>query len=168
MNDLFKYGLLAIGGWMLYEYFYGTPSLTTSVASTTVPPLNTQNTSQPGAQAGSGSNVVPPTSTASTSLLSTSVQTQLQQLANSDLAANPNQGGLNVDQWNYYLNQITGVQISPVQGEQLIQLLGEDDSTRGKIIPLNTYLTALSAAGLGRVGMGMVRGLGMLRTRSIW
>ena len=73
------------------------------------------------------------------------------------------QGGLNVDQWNYYLAQITGVQLTGAQGEQLILALGETDATRGTIINMSTYLSALSATGLGGLGVGMARGLGLIR-----
>ncbi len=169
MNDLFKYGLLAVGGWMLYEYFYGasTVAATTPVSSTTVPPVGSAS-GQPGytnnPTPAPSSNVVSPTSQASVTQISTNIRTQLQQLANGYLVANPNAGELNVDQWNYYLAQITGVQLSGEQGEQLILALGESDATRGTIIPLSVYLTALSATGLGKLGMGMIKGLGLIRS----
>ena len=205
-----KFLLLAIGGYVLYEYFYGTPTTVVPTSNTNagscvgppwytpagcaqingtfttppsncgapigtgscinassvnVPPIGTAG-SQPGYVSDptpSNTTVVSPSSVAATSLISTSIQTQLQQLANSDLAANPTQGGLNVDQWNYYLAQITGVQLTGAQGEQLILALGESDSTRGTLIPLSVYLTALSATGLGGLSIGMARGLGLIR-----
>ena len=178
MGDLFKYGLLAVGGYLLYEYFYGTPTavVPTAVVPTAVNPVSTTTVPPVGTSAGqpgyisdptpSNTTVVPPTSVASTSLISSSVQDQLQQLADT-FVTNTQAIGLNVDQWNYYLAQITGVQLTGAQGEQLILALGETDATRGTIINLSTYLSALNATGLGGLGLGMVRGLGLIEGRVV-
>lgn len=165
MGDLLKYGLLAVGGYLLYEYFYGTPATTTPVSTTTLPNTSVQSL-QPGGVASNSGSIVPPTSAPATSLVSTTFQSQLQALATAYAQANGG-AGLNVDQWNYYMAQLTGVQVTGQQGEQLIQALGLTDATRGTIIPMTTYLTALSAIGLPGVGLGMVRtlqGLGQLVT----
>ena len=52
MGDLVKYGLLALGGYMLYEYLYGTP---VAAGTTVIPPISA-GTTQPGTT-GSGTTL---------------------------------------------------------------------------------------------------------------
>lgn len=175
MGDIIKYGLLAVGGYLLYEYFFGVVAPTAAASATTIPSNSVSNSGQPGVtqntggsatntELGPGNDIVPPTSTPSISLVSTSFQDQLSALANAYVTQNGGTG-LNVDQWNYYMMQLTGVTLSGAQGEQIIQALGLTDATRGTIITMSQYLAALANTGLGRVGYGMVRslqGLGLL------
>ena len=147
---------------MLYEYLYPT----TPVATTTVLPNASVQSLSPGGVASNSLTIVPVTSTPSISLVSTTFQSQLQALATAYASSNGG-AGLNVDQWNYYMSQLTGVQVTGNQGEQILQSLGLTDATRSTIIPMTAYLSALSATGLGRLGMGMVRslqGMGLLVT----
>lgn len=104
--------------------------------------------------AGSPGTVVttPPTTTppVTTPPASSSLANQLQSAANQFMAASHAQG-LNIDQWVFYYQQIKGVVLSGAQVESLIVGAGLSDATRGNIIPLSTFMNALSGVGLSGI-----------------
>jgi hypothetical protein len=65
--------------------------------------------------------------------------------------ANSGTQGLNIDQWVFYYQTIKGVTLSGTQVESLIMGAGLSDATRGTIIPLSTFLTALGGVGLSGI-----------------
>jgi len=84
---------------------------------------------------GPGIVAVPTNSTAS-------LTPQMTAMANAYLASS-HAAGVDVDHWLFFYQQITGVNISPVQAEAVIVALGETDATRTTPIALSTFLTVL-------------------------
>jgi hypothetical protein len=128
-----KWLLLALGGYVLYEYLYGSPTVTTSAqggttVATTVPTSTggtTVTTTPPKVGTGGTGSVAPKV---------TGVSAQSLQIA-----AGKNTM-LTADQWNYYYSQISGQ-------HQTADLFAT--GSRGQTIDVNTYLARRATAGLG-------------------
>jgi hypothetical protein len=128
-----KWLLLALGGYVLYEYLYGTPTTTTSaqggttVATGANPPTGgtTVTTTPPSGGTGGSGSVAPP---------KTGVSAQSLQ------AAAGKNTMLTADQWNYFYSKISGV-------HQTADLFAT--GSRAQPIDVNTYLARRATAGLG-------------------
>lgn len=94
MKDILMLGLVAVGGYFLYEWLFATP---TGVVTSTPTPGTTPTQQQQG----QGTSVT--TSPSSTPQTATLMQT----LAD-NMAATANMQMANADQWNTVLRQITG------------------------------------------------------------
>lgn len=100
------------------------------------------------------STTPPPTTVTST------IQNQLQSMGN-QFMTNTGAAGLNVDQWLYYYqiitrganpNNLASFTITPQQGEAVILALGLTDATRGTIVSMSQFLTAMGSAGVSGLG----------------
>jgi hypothetical protein len=98
----------------------------------------------------------PPQTTPVTSALATQLQAAGAQFMSSTGAQ-----GLNIDQWVFYYQTIKGVTLTGAQVESLILHAGLSDATRGTIIPLATFVNALTGSGLSGIihvpGQGPIR-----------
>jgi hypothetical protein len=123
MNDLLKFGLIAAGAYMLYEYFYGSTS-TSTAASTT-----------------SGT-------TTAQQQVNTQVATQTLQKIMNDMTANnddPTQYH-SVYQWNYYYQRARGV-----NGPDPNTLF--PGANPSKLYSIQEWWTAMNGAGFSGFGL---------------
>src|SRR5271165_5682730 len=121
--------LLAVGGYVLYEYFYGKPTTPTSGAATAT---SGANTVQSGVPANTGTSVQAQTQIGQT------IGTQarpLVQSAGTDSA--------NYDTWAYYYNQ-TNTPLTSSQMDRIIALGGGD---RNASISSSTFLALVAQVG---------------------
>lgn len=164
MKDFIGIVLLGVGGYLIYEWLFGTSTGTTTTTTTPSTPVpttanTTQNTTT-GSTTGNqgGSNNTPITN----ELLLQAMVLQAAQ-ANSVMqqqaAANGGQYMGTVSQWNYLLDQVTG-------GNGSDDLVSYPQDT-GAPVSINTYFSWRSAAGLsglGRVYASGYHGLGAMGT----
>lgn len=94
--------------------------------------------------------ITQPNTTATTPAATSTLATQLQAAA-TQFMANTGAAGLNIDQWVFYYQTIKGVTLSGSQVESLIIAAGLSDATRGTIIPLSTFMSALGGVGLSGI-----------------
>lgn len=121
--------------------------------------------SGPGTLAVGAPTTVPTQPVVPSSTLTGTLANQLQALANQYMANMQTAGtpvsGLNVDQWLYYYQLYKGVTVTPNQAESIIVAAGLTDATRGTILPLAQFLTALGSVGLSGIvstpGQGPIR-----------
>lgn len=73
------------------------------------------------------------------------VQAEMQALGAADASY---AGGLDADQWSYYWTQVTGQNFSGGQIEDILVALGLTDNTRGTIIGLSSFATAVFDSGM--------------------
>lgn len=158
--DILKIGLVAVGGYLLYEYLYGAsaagapfclnwsgcdnsgnPTIIPGQHLTTVGPGVVQSLTPTTAA------VVPPSSVAATSLISSNVDNQVQHLGE-QWALDTGARGLNSDNWNYFYTQVTGRHFTPQEGSTILSALGLNEATRGTTIPYTLYISALVNNGL--------------------
>jgi hypothetical protein len=128
-SDVLKLGLVAVGAYFLYEYFYGTPSASTAAS----------------------------TASTNTATTSTSVAVNQATTLNKVMAAVTADNGdvtsyQSVDFWNFYYNQIRGAMSAP--GHEIL-FPGADPN---KQYSINEWWGAMMAAGFsGGLGHTIVR-----------
>lgn len=79
------------------------------------------------------------------------LRAQLQSAANQYLANMPSAGGLNIDQWVFYYQQIKGVTLTGDQVAALMAAAGLSAGNRASYIDLSTFMNALSGVGLSGI-----------------
>jgi hypothetical protein len=148
MGSVVKWALLLGGAYWIYEAWQGSqgayPGLLTPGTPAILPPANTTTTV----------TVTPPAPPVVSAPTLSAIRSQLQALADGDLAANPTQGGLDADQWVYYYQQIRGVTVPGSTVAAILQNLGlpVSGSARQTIISLDQFISAASSAGLAGYG----------------
>lgn len=166
MKDTLGLILLAGGAFAIYEIFFSTPAATVPATSTGTTPTtantNTNTVSQiqsPSAPNTQANSTPAPVGTPSTPIPSGSFA-NIQDAIALGLAAN-NSGGtleLNVDQWNYYYNNMSGK--IPITGDQMNAMLNTLTSlgyNRNTIMTEAQWTYLLNKAGLnGLSGLGRV------------
>lgn len=153
-DGIIKLLIFGVGGYVLYQYLVssglwaqwfggGAASATGAVAAT----------SGPGITSGGGTTVPttgPVTTTPPPSSNNNALQSQLQNYAN-QFMTNTGAQGLNVDQWVFYYQTVRNTTLSGGQVEAIIQALGLTDATRGTLVTVSQFLTALGSTGLSGI-----------------
>jgi len=130
MNDLIKYGLLAVGGWLLYSKFVSAQ-----------PAATTGGTPAPGGGTPPAGGGTPPSGGGTTPPPSGLTPDQYCAVAQKALAAAGGPGTAHTaDDWNYYWSAASGV----TQTADLFP-----SGNRSALMSWNDYLAARTAAGIG-------------------
>jgi hypothetical protein len=137
-EDLIKYALIAVGGYLVWQYVVA-PMMASSTATGTVAPppapTNTITAPNPGATNTNTSGSVTP----ATQVLpgwALAIQSQLTSAANGASM-------LTADQWNYYFNQITGFNVPANSMSGLYAATGGPGATMNVV----TYLAGMASSG---------------------
>ncbi len=145
-EDLIKYALIAVGGYLVWQYVVAPMMATTTGAAlpppapipgNTITPPNTSTSS--GSSAGSGAGSGSGSNGGSTQQLpgwAQAIQSQLTSAAN---GAN----SLTADQWNYYFHQITGFSVPANNMSGLYAVTGGPGAT----MSVTTYLAGMASSG---------------------
>lgn len=158
-GNIIKIGLIAGGAYLGYNYlvqsgmwaqWFGggvSPQPAPGGSGGAIPFAPIQNTTTP---ASTTTGPPAPVGTAPAPVPLPVTPTIQQQLANRGAAAG---GLLNVDQWVYYYQQITGKILSGEQVGGILAATGQSGSSREKRIPVGDFLAALPMAGLSGLGL---------------
>jgi hypothetical protein len=157
-GDIIKYGLLAVGGYLLWNWWTSQPATTTPAVSTSVSPTATPVQAV--------SSTVPPVplvpvqaaTPASAPVTSGSLSAAL-------ISAAGSSSQLNADGWSYYLTQLSGVALTPQQFSNAFPSLTA--TNRGPTMTAQQFVQALAAAGLSAPAGYGLNGLGQLAPRRV-
>jgi hypothetical protein len=133
MNDLIKYGLLAVGGWLLYSKFASAAPVVAAPATGVTPPVGTPPVTTPPAKPPVVTTppLTPPAPGIDASAYCAIAKKVL-------LAAGP--GPMNADNWNYYWTQASGQ-------TQIVDLF--PPGNRDAQLTFDQYLVNRQTAGVG-------------------
>ena len=159
MDKLVTYGVLGVGAYLLYEYFFATPATATATpvtganmavnnpAQTQVSPIVQPN--QPAAaNISNNTNAVPPVQN-NTGAYSGYSATDAGLLIGKLLTAS-GQLGQTYDQWNYYFHQVTGIYGANWEDTSLVS------GDRNTIIDVKTFLKAQGMGGISGLGFAIM------------
>jgi hypothetical protein len=172
-KDLIKYGLIALGAYLIYKYIEDNGGLSAVLSGTPLAPA------LPAAIPGTlGVNPPPPVIAGATTHPSTTTPipppvvtpavaaTSQQVLAAATAAGEPN--SLNFDQWNFYYSQVTG-NASPVDPGAIPASVysGAGAVDRTSLIPISTWL-AIMQNQAPSLGLSAFYGPGSVKYYAPW
>lgn len=161
-GDILKFGLLAVGGYLLYNWWTSSQAVAAANPPTApVTPVPLPVASSPAASSGVPSIPVSPTPLPPVTLPGPSLQPLSAALQS---AAGAGSTTLNADQWSYYFTSLNGAALSPAQFSAAFP--GLTATNRGSYTA-QQFVAALAGAGLtAPAGYGL-NGLGQVRPRRI-
>lgn len=166
MGDILKYGLLAVGGYFLYNWWTSQSSTTattttTGGGTTSTGTTGTTTTTPQTTSTGTTTTTTPTTTTTTGSAGGAGSPTSVSQKL---LALSGGVNSLNADGWSYYFTTVNGgVALTPSQFAQAFPAITATD--RGGTMTAAAFVAALAAAGVAApAGYGM-NGLGQWKPR---
>lgn len=164
MGDLLKYGLLAVGGYLLYQNFIATPA---AAVASTAPPATGSTTGTSSLSLSDLVNAIknavtptpaatttpPPASTTTASpAAAATLSAQLVTAAKDNTFFIAQNGQGNADEWNFYLAQLRPPGLSADQFAAIFP--GMTATDRGPVMSADAFVSKIQAGG---VGLGAVQ-----------